>query len=103
MGKKRKTYKEKLIADLRRKSYKIEDINTPSFELEKKNHPLNKPSYTPVAIAIQNQAQLGQNPYPYLLKDVTKTGILTASIITIQIILFLMLKNNILSIPGISY
>ena len=101
MGKKRKTHKEKLIADLRRKVYSLEGVNAASFD---------KPLSTRAAVVLQNPAQrgqnqvrLGQNQYPYLLKDILKTGILTASIIAVQILLFLILKNNILSIPGVSY
>ena len=94
MGKKRKTHKEKLIADLRRKVYSLEGVNAASFD---------KPLSTRAAVVLQNPAQRGQNQYPYLLKDILKTGILTASIIAVQILLFLILKNNILSIPGVSY
>lgn len=101
MGKRRKTYKEKLVAELRRKVYSLEGLKTASLEPEKKNQQANKP-LSPVVV-LQNPALLGQNQYSYLLKDISKTGILTLSIIAIQIILFIILKSNIVSIPGINY
>lgn len=105
MGKRRKTYKEKLISDLRRKVYSLEGLKTASFEpeneLEKKNQQANKPLYP--AIVLQNPAGRGQSQYPYLLKDIAKTGILTTSIIAVQILLFFILKNHIVMLPWVSY
>jgi hypothetical protein len=106
MGKKRKTYKEKLISDLRRKQYKTEGIITPSLPVSTAGETLLQYSNQDV-----NQNQVKEKPaanlilsrYPYLLKDVSKTGILTAVAIAIQILLFFILKNNILTIPGVSY
>ncbi len=92
MGKRRKTYKEKLISDLRRKVYNPEGLNTASFAPEKKN-----------PVLLQNQAQLDQSQYPYLLKDISKTAILTASIIAVQILLFFVLKKHIVVLPGVTY
>lgn len=96
MGKRRKTYKEKLISDLRRKVYSLEGLNTASFEPEKKNQQANRPSSTSSAVLLQN-------PYPYLLKDISKTAILTGSIIAVQILLFFVLKKHIVVLPWVSY
>jgi hypothetical protein len=43
------------------------------------------------------------NEYPFRIKDLAKTAILTVGIFIFQIILFLLLKNHVLFIPGISY
>ncbi|EKD65047.1 MAG: hypothetical protein ACD_50C00207G0009 [uncultured bacterium] len=95
MGRKRKTYKEKIVSDLRRKVYSLESVNTHSFVPENKN--------SSSIATLQNQVRFDQNQSTFVLFDIKKTSILTASIIAIQIILFLILKNNIVSIPGISY
>jgi hypothetical protein len=93
MGKKRKTFKEKLISDLRRRGNILEGVRTTSLPLP-----------TPQEIVLQVPTpKLIQNQYPYLLKDISKTGILTASVIAIQILLFILLKNHILMLPGVTY
>jgi hypothetical protein len=46
---------------------------------------------------------LALNQYPYLIKDLSKTAILTLGIFIFQVILFVLLKNHVLLIPGISY
>jgi hypothetical protein len=43
------------------------------------------------------------NAYPYLIKDLTKTALLTLGIFIFQIILFTLLRNHVIFIPGISY
>ena len=96
MGKKRKTYKEKIIADLRRKVYSLEAQKPNSWEA--------KESKIISSMPFHNKATtVPINSHIYLSKDIFKTGILTASVIGIQIILFLILKKHILVLPGVSY
>jgi hypothetical protein len=97
MAKKRKTREQKKLAGLHH-----------NF-----THALN--SQIPPAVKIQIQAkdvisplskpnqQISTNKYPYLVKDLSKTGALTLGILAFQIILFVLLKNHIATIPGIGY
>lgn len=106
MGKKRKTYKEKLISDLRRKQNRYEGAMTSSFQVSASVETVPQ---NPNQELIQNQigerqpTRLAIAQYPYLLKDITKTAILTASIIAIQILIFIILRNRILVFPGVTY
>jgi hypothetical protein len=84
----KKTRKEKVIADYRHQVY----------ILKNKDIPLSKIAPI-VAVAANN------NPYSnaHILRDVTKTGILTCSIIAGQIILFLLLTRHIITLPIVKY
>jgi len=86
MSKHKKTRKEKIIADYRHQVY----------VLKNKDITVNSP-------AIPNAAN--ENSYfgAYILKDVLKTGILTSSIIAMEIVFFFLLKNHIFSIPNLNY
>lgn len=97
MAKKRKTRQQKIIADLRH-----------NF-----NHPLVNQSPSEAKIKLQ-EATINQsvqkakkitpaNEYPFLVKDITKTGVLTVSILAFQVALFFLLKNHTLTIPGLNY
>ena len=90
MAKKRKTRQQKKQADLRH-NFTHTFVNTTHLEAKidietKENIKLNSP-----------------NVYPYLVKDLSKTGLLTTTILGFQLIIFFLLKNHILSIPGLSY
>ena len=93
MGNKRKTRKEKVIADLRRQLYSFKGQDVVSLEPKV---PL-KPKTSPISSSAL------VNTYPYLISDVLKTGILTMSIIACQIILFLILKNHVIVLPMVKY
>lgn len=88
MAKNRKTREQKKLADSRHISY----------------HKTSSPTYQ-----ISPQSKLPQAPtqptnsYPYLVKDLSKTAIMTFSIVAVQIILFYMLTNRLINIPGLSY
>lgn len=86
----RKTRKQKIIADYRRSLYSLENKNT-SFNIPVQTLPVNavnkKDSYS----------------YTHVVNDIFKTSILTICIIAAQIILFFLLKNHVLKIPGIIY
>ena len=92
MGNKRKTRKEKVIADLRRQLYSFKGHNIVTSEPKV----LLQPKTLPTSPALVNR-------YPYLISDVLKTGILTMLILACQIILFLILKNHVIKLPGVVY
>ncbi len=97
MAKRRKTREQKKLADLRHNFTHTLVNHTHSeakIKLENKENikPLTKPQ-TVIAI----------NEYPYLVKDLSKTGLLMATILGLQLILFFLLKNHIFIIPGLIY
>jgi hypothetical protein len=84
----KKTRKEKVIADYRHQVY----------ILKNKDVPLN--NSTPiVAVATNNNLYSSAQ----VLRDITKTGILTCSIIAGQIILFFLLMKHIIILPIVKY
>ena len=93
MRKHRKTHKEKVIADLRRQLYSFRDQNIVPSKPKLSIEPQGRPTASSILT----------NTYSYLLHDILKTGIITMSIVAIQVILFLIFKNHILKLPGVSY
>ena len=102
---KRKTRQQKIIADLRRQ---INASQIKSVPLEKKierhEQPLS-PSFKFPSLNLTEKKQPISTftNVPYLIKDLRKTAILTTSIIAIQLILLLILKNHILILNGLVY
>ena len=97
MAKKRKTREQKILADLRhnfRHTFVSQVAPTERIQTQPKN--IISSSYRP-------NPQTSTNAYPYLVKDLSKTGILTLCILAFQIVLFALLKNHILAIPRIGY
>jgi len=91
MAKYRKTLKEKKRADLRRKFiFKTDHLTKISTD------------YTPISVESAPVVSI-TNKYPYLMQDVLKTVILTCAIVTIQVILFFLLKKQILILPMVKY
>ncbi|MBI2025993.1 MAG: hypothetical protein HYT06_01280, partial [Candidatus Levybacteria bacterium] len=88
MAKKRKTREQKKLADLRHTFIHQKILNV--FE--------TRPSST--QILEKKPVATTYFSYPYLVLDLTKTFILTSSIIAIQVLLFVLLKTHILKIPG---
>ena len=87
---KRKTRQHKIALDQRRS---ISEENSFTYNLGIPTKiATNKPSVTTPAQA-----------YPYLIHDLTKTAILTALIVAIQLSLYFLLKNHVLTIPGLGY
>lgn len=82
----KKTRKEKILADYRHQVY----------ILRNKDISLDNPT---------SAMALRENPYfnTHILKDVLKTGSLTFSIIAVEIILFLLLRKHVFSIPNLNY
>jgi hypothetical protein len=97
MAKKRKTREQKKLANLHHKFvHTLTSQTPPAVKIQIQPKDVVSPSIRP------NQ-QISTNKYPYLIKDLSKTGILTVGILAFQIILFTLLKNHIATIPGIGY
>ena len=86
MTKHKKTRKEKIIADYRHQVYVLKNSYTP-------------PTNSPVTLTVNANSYLNT----HVFKDVLKTGILTCSIITMQIVLFLLLKKHLIILPMLKY
>ena len=91
MAARHKTLQQKKLADLHRQKfvYTLENKIFPSIA-----RPTDKP-YVSNTIALSN--------YSYIKRDILKTSILTASIIGLQIVLFFILKNHIITLPMVKY
>lgn len=99
MGKKKKTREQKIIADLRNQLAQT----APSYTLSKtEEHRQEKHVYNPLQ-SPQTTVKVSNGTYAYLSHDLIKTGILTASLTGIQLVLFFLLKNHIVRIPMLSY
>jgi len=97
MAKKRKTREQKKLADLHHKFiHALASQTPPAVKIQIQSKDLISPSNKP------NQ-RISTNKYPYLIKDLSKTGILTLGILAFQIILLTLLKNHVVTIPGIGY
>jgi hypothetical protein len=102
MAKRRKTKEQKILADLRhnfRHNYIGEAPSAQNLQIKL------TPNIPGLQKTIEQKAPktIALNSYPYLAKDLAKTAVLTLTIFAIQIILFTLLRNHALVIPGISY
>lgn len=99
MAKHRKTLEQKKIADLRHKFYSFDQAQL-GFDAKNissvKTKTLSEIKNDSISIATANK-------YPYLLHDILKTGVLTLSIIGIQLILYVLLNNKIIALPMVNY
>lgn len=103
---KKKTRKQKVIADLHRQLYSLKSqafINSQPLQEEKSTDSPKIETVSPVVLNKPLQSNLTTTIFPYLRKDMSKTGILTMSILALQFILFFLLKSHILKLPGIVY
>ncbi|MBU2632422.1 hypothetical protein KKG52_01785 [Patescibacteria group bacterium] len=91
MAKKKKTRQQKEISDLRRQAQ----------SLMPKQPRKTKPKET--TIVKPTQSISSEKIYPNLASDIKKTSILTAAIVTAQLVLYFLLTNNILNIPRLNY
>jgi hypothetical protein len=90
MAKKRKTREQKQVADLRH-----------TFE-----HKVILNSFAANVSPVKNSPKIQVNntsAYPYLAKDLSKTILVTLSILAVQLVLFLTLKLHLIKIPGLPY
>ena len=97
MAKKRKTREEKKLADLRH-SFTKTIAEKPVFTIQTKT--IETPSLK--SEAKKTKSDFGQN-YPFLAKDLSKTAIVTSGILAFQILLYFILTNHMLKIPGLIY
>src|ERR1035437_8644021 len=102
---KRKTRQQKIIADLKRQ---INASQTKSAPLEKKFEKHEQPLSPSLNLPKFNLSEKKQpistfTNTTYLIKDLRKTVILTASIVAVQLILLIILKNHILIFNGLVY
>ncbi len=95
---KHKTLQQKKLADLRRQHfvYSLE-----GKELATAVKPVSAVSLNQAATVASKTVAIAN--YSYVKHDIFKTGILTLSIIGVQLVLLFLLKKHILSFPGISY
>lgn len=92
MAKKRKSKEEKIKADTRHFHYHFEPSKSPTTA--------QKESVKAPAPATTLEAE---KAFLYLIHDLRKTLLLTASIIAIQVAIFLIMKVNTIPFLGISY
>jgi hypothetical protein len=97
MAKKRKTREQKKLADLRHNFTHTLVKNTISEANVKLPNKTDKPSETKIIL------KTASNEYPYLMKDLSKTAMLTAAMLTLQFLLFFLIKNHVVNIPGLIY
>ncbi|HYM64884.1 MAG TPA: hypothetical protein VES68_00140 [Candidatus Sulfotelmatobacter sp.] len=98
MAKKRKTKEQKKLADLRHSFSHTTIANQPVFTV--KTDTIKK-EIKPSPAKIQSSSS--KETYPFLIKDISKTGILTAAILGFQVILYFLLTKHSLKIPGLIY
>lgn len=87
MAKKRKTKEEKKLADTRHTFH----------------HQASQLVYEIKPSIVKNQVSQSTIAYPYLINDLRRTALLSSAIIALQVVLFFILKNHLINIPGISY
>ena len=97
MAKRRKTREQKKLADSR---HNFAHSLTSSSNFEAK---ISLQSKIITASPKIEKTQAFTNDYPFLIKDLSKTAILTAGILAFQVIFFALLKNHSFVIPGLSY
>ncbi len=106
MAKKKKTRQQKIVADLKRQLLKKTLSSHTETSVEKpkasEKKEFKEKEEEEQVIKTTNKKEDGLN-YDYLIHDLKKTAILTSSVIALQIILFLVLTNKILILPGLSY
>ncbi len=100
---KRKTRKQKITADLHRQLYSLKSQEPLIYQKEKSEE---APKVNPAVQIMQNkipQTATATVNYPFLIRDITKTGILTIAIAIAQLFIFFLFKIHILKLPGIIY
>lgn len=93
MSKHKKTREQKIIADLRRK-----------LSLQAGQAETAKQSTTPFSYSYSSSETITKPSaiiytHEFLYRDLFKTAFLTLSIVVFEMLLFLLLKNNILRLP----
>jgi hypothetical protein len=97
MAKKRKTREQKKLADSRH-TFKHVFVGQETSAVKPQASPVST-----ISLSYKPKPSISTNQYPYLIKDLSKTGVLTLGILALQIILFSLIRIHVLTIPGISY
>lgn len=103
MSKKRRTKKEKIIAQLKKRallSQKLLDSKSaPEVYQSQENHKFSLEAVeTPKKIAILSLSIQPQNNYSSVLKDARQTILITISILTINLTLYFAIQNKLISL-----
>lgn len=98
MGKKRKTKKEKLIASSRHDFSTVLTI-TPGQEIK---HQIKINAHANLIQDIQPKRPYVSHSYTYVAKDVRNTLFIIAALVTLNLIIFFLLKSKIVSL-GLSF
>lgn len=101
MSKKRKTKREKIASDLKKQLFKSkipEQITNEPEKISIKTFSIDMPKTT--NLNPEKKVNNAKN-YSYVLKDIKKTVSITLIIFLLDISLFFLLKNNILSLKVI--
>ncbi len=96
---KRKTRKEKVIAQLRRKISQTQNTNN----TETHSSVLTSSMYSLTKFSDQKLDSTAINATPYFYSDLLKTLMVTAAIIGSELILYLLIYRNSLKIPVINF
>ncbi|MBI2195775.1 MAG: hypothetical protein HYU48_01905 [Candidatus Levybacteria bacterium] len=88
MAKRKKTLEQKKLADMRHQVYSLDSYSPISSVKREVPSAEHSTSLTTVS---------------YLRHDILKTSILTAAILFSQILLLILIKNRVVSVPFISY
>jgi hypothetical protein len=97
MAKNRKTREQKKLADLRH-TFNHVIVGQVTSAVKTQVQPSNT-----ISLSYKPKASISNNQYPFLIKDLSKTGILTLAILAFQIVLFTLIRIHVLTIPGIVY
>lgn len=105
MAKKKKTRQQKIIADLRRQVYASQSESNLVIEKKVEKQEQSPSSFRlPTVTAIEKKQSFATAiNTSFLVKDLQKTAILTASIVAVQLILLFILKSHIFVLNGLIY
>ncbi len=98
MAKKRKTKEQKKLADLRHTFGHSSSVNQPVFTIKTESLAKNLTLNT-----IKTESPHSKEKYPFLVKDLSKTGLLTGAILGFQFVLYFLITRHMFKIPGLIY
>lgn len=89
MAKYKKTLEQKKLSDMRHQAYSLSEFTT-SFSFKNQGN-------------INPEKTIAASSTSYLKQDILKTTAISLSILFLQILLFISLKNHLLKLPLVSY
>ncbi len=98
MSKRKKTRQAKIISDLRRKIAQT-DITPPAQVVSPHRHE----QFTSATYSMPKKVYTDEYSNTHIIKDLQKTTLVTIGILAVEAVLFLLLKNQLLSIPIIGF